>query len=680
MIIASILIYLTQSLFISISVYGRIILGKFIQLFFLITFGINILICFVLDLFKAVDSAPLFLVLQIVICILLSLVVRRHWPLQIKDYRYRLRFSFFEFKWFDFTLIALMGIILSAFFVVGITTPPNNMDSLDPTGITRIFYWMQDGSLDYGRPTGLASIFDPLFFHMQGVWLFSLGKSEYLFFLVQWFSLIVSTITIYKLSRSLGFSITNSLISSLVGLSLPVILLQTYSFQGDLTVAVLILVCISFVFDWLKAKVTFDLFIAGLAFVFALGTKKAAFLAIPIFGVLILFWLISRLKNKKVIPWVTGSAALLIIVSFILVGQLILRQGGVFAGVPLIYGTQVSTNEITEKFRYNTSRFLYQFIGLDGLPRVVQNTLIPIKADMFQNILIPSTLDLQRDVFLQPGFDEVEIFSYSALLILSEEGAWFGPIGFLLIPIAVIITFFSRQKNPRIYAAFVLILFLSFFIMVIIQRPGWDPYQGRYFILPVLPLIPLISMILPTNKVYRTLIIIVILPVCLFLSLNTFFTNNSRPVVTAGSIWGFQYQHILTLPENNKYERYVKSKFTTSFDHIANSALDRRTIYQCTYWEQVYFSGFRMLGNILFIDSLVPDGATLYLDIPSTSLDYGLFGMNKDRTLLRVEDISQVQSGYYLTQSQSVYTPQKNLTLLGDNGSYKIYLIKSQIE
>lgn len=680
MIIASILIYLSLSLFLSISVYGRIYFPKFIQLFFLTTFGLNILICFGLDLFNIVDNAPLFLGLQIVLCLLLALIIRRHWLLQIKENRFRLRFSFFEFKWFDFTLIALMGIILSAFFVVGITTPPNNMDSLDPTGITRIFYWMQDGSLDYGRPTGLASIFDPLFFHMQGIWLFSLGKSEYLFFLVQWFSLIVSTITIYKISRSLGFSITNSLISSLVGLSLPVILLQTYSFQGDLTVEVLILVCISLVIDWLKVKVTFDLFIAGLAFVFALGTKKAAFLAIPIFGVLILFWLISRLKNKKVIPWVTGSAALLIIVSFILVGQLILRQGGELAGVPLIYDAQVSADNISEKFRYNTSRFLYQFIGLDRLPRVFQNSITPLKADLFQKALVPSKLDLQKAIFLQPGFDEVEKFSYTAPLILSEEGAWFGPIGFMLIPIAFILTLFSRQKIRRIYAAFALILFLSFFIMVIIQRPGWDPYQGRYFILPVLPLMPLVSMLFPINKIYRTLLFIFILPICLFLSLNTFFTNNSRPVITAGSLWGFQYQHILTLPENNKYQLFYKNKLVTSFDNIATAALDRRTIYESSYWEQVYYSGFRMLENIKFIDPLVPVAETIYLTIPSTSLDYGLFGMNKDRTLLRVEDISQVQSGYYLTQSQSVYTPQKNLTLLGDNGSYKIYLIKSQIE
>lgn len=676
MIIVSILVYLFFSLFITISIYGRFVVAKFVQLFFLITFGLNILIFIGLDLLKAINKPWLFLFIQIVICLLLSLIIRHCWKLSMQEYKDKVKISFSNFKWFDYILVVLIGVILSVFFVVGITTPPNNMDSLDPTGITRIFYWLQQGSLDHGRPTGLSAIFDPLFFHIQGVWLYSLGKSEYLFFLVQWFSLVVSTVTIYKISRSLGFTITNSLLSSLVGLSLPVALMQTYSFQGDLTVAVLLLVCISFVMDWFILKSKWDLVAAGSAFIFALGCKRAAFLAIPAFGLFILFWLISRLKNKKIIPWVTGSAALIITVGFILVGQLIIRQGGKIAGVSLIYDKQISNSGFIEKYKYNTPRFLYQFIGLDGLPRVLQNSLIPIKADLFQKALIPSTLDLQKELFLQPGFDEVEKFSYTAPLILSEEGAWFGPIGFLLIPLAVILAFFSRQKIRRIYAVFALILFLSFFILVVIQRPGWDPYQGRYFILPVLPLIPLVSMLIPTKRIWRVLLIVLIVPICLFLALNTFLANNSRPIVTAGSIWGFQYQHILTLPENNKYQLYFKNKLTTNFDHIATAALDRRPIYNCSYWEQVYYSGFRMLGNIQFIDPLVPDGATLYLDIRSTSLDYGLFGRNKDRILLRVDDISQASSGYYLTASTTVISQQKDINLLGDNGVFKIYLIK----
>ncbi|PKN15216.1 MAG: hypothetical protein CVU67_01730, partial [Deltaproteobacteria bacterium HGW-Deltaproteobacteria-24] len=156
--------------------------------------------------------------------------------------------------------------------------------------------------------------------------------------------------------------------------------------------------------------------------------------------------------------------------------------------------------KIIEKYKYNAPRFLYQLIGLDGLPRILQNSLIQVKAKYFQKTLVPSSLDLEKKVFLQPGFDQVEEFNYREPLILSEESAWFGPIGVLLIPAAILSSLFSKQRNRRIYGVFSFTLFLSFFIMVIIQRPGWDPYQGRYFILPVLPMVPLVSMLIPSNS------------------------------------------------------------------------------------------------------------------------------------------------------------------------------------
>ncbi len=211
--------------------------------------------------------------------------------------------------------------------------------------------------------------------------------------------------------------------------------------------------------------------------------------------------------------------------------------------------------------------------------------------------------------------------------------------------------------------------------MVIIQRPGWDPYQGRYFILPVLPLVPLVSMLIPSKRIWRAIMITFFLPICLFLSFNTFFANNSRPVITAGTIWGFQYQYILNLPENNKYELYIKNKLITSTDQIATAALDRPTIYQSSYWEQVYYSGYRMLQNIQFVDSLVPDGVTLYIDFPSSAFDYGLFGKNKDRFLVRVDDVNQITSGYFVTLSSTKINLNKGISLLGNNGTVKVYVI-----
>ena len=671
MIIASLLIYAFFSLFLSITFYGRINLAKFIQIFFLTSFGINVIIYLGLDLFVAINKPLLFLFIQIVVCLLLSLIIRLSSTLSMQEYKSRLKISFSEFKWFDYSFVVFIAIILSAFFVVGITTPPNNLDSLDPTGLTRILFWIQEGTLDYGKTLGLASIFDPIFLHIQGVWLFTLRRSEYLFFLVQWFSLVVSTVTVYNISRSLNFSKTNSLTSSVVGLSLPVVLMQTYSFQGDLTVGVLILVCFSFVMDWLKTRSKIDLVMAFLAIILALGTKKAAFLAIPIFGILIISWLIGRLKYKKIIPWVTGSAVLIIIAGFILVGQVILRQGGALAGVPLIYDNQVSTIKITEKVQYNFPRFLYQLIGLDGLPRFFQNDLIPIKAELFQKIIIPSSVELQKDIYLQPGFNDTEKFLYEAPLILNEDGAWFGPLAFLLIPSSIFFSLFSKHKYRKKYAILTSFFFVMYFLMVIIQRPGWDPYQGRYFILPILPMIPMVSILIPDKRFWKTMILIIIIPLSLFLSVNTFLANNSKPIINQGTFWRLE----MSIPENTTFRRTMKNYLVPSIEKVAEAALNRRLIYDCPYWNQVYYSDFGYFEMITFIDPLISNHSTVYTNIRPSALDYGLFGKDKDRKLVRVEDISNASTGYFITKSNAQIPFSKNIELLGYNDMFKVYLV-----
>ncbi|MHB8136392.1 MAG: glycosyltransferase family 39 protein, partial [Anaerolineaceae bacterium] len=520
--------------------------------------------------------------------------------------------------------------------------------------------------------SGFSSIFDPIFMHIQGVWLFTLGRSENLFFLVQWFSLVVSMVTIYKISRSLKFSITNSLISALVGLSMPVVLLQTYSFQGDLSVAVFVLLCISFFIDWLNSKSKLDLVGAGLALLLALGTKKAAFLSIPILGIFIMFWLIGRLKNKKIIPWVTFSVTTLLITGMFVFGHLIIRQGGALAGVPLIYDSQVSTSGITEKVRYNFPRYLYQLIGLDGLPRVLQNDLIPIKAELFQKVIVPSSINLQGDLFLQPGFNDTEKFLYNSPIILNEDSSWFGPLGFLILPISIIISLFSKQKNRKTYSIFVSVFFITFFLMVIIQRPGWDPYQGRYFILPILPMIPLVSILIPDKRIWKIVILIIIIPLSLFLSVNTFLANNSKPIINQGTFWRLE----MSIPENTPFRRTIKNYIIPSIESIAEAAVNRRLIYDCPYWDQVYYSDYGYLLTITFFNSLIPDKATVFISTQPSALDYGLFGKNKDRILIHVNEISEVSMGYFIINSESQLSITNNVKLLGDNGMYKVYFIK----
>lgn len=676
MIVFSILVYFFFSIILCFSFFERFRLERFVQVFFLCILTSNATFYSILNMFEAINQPVLFLLVQTAFLLFFEIWIIRKKRLHLSEYRKKLEGLFSGFHWFDYLLTGLIVILLAAFFTVGISTPPNNLDSLDHTNLTRILYWLQDGSFSYYSNSWSSILTDPLLLHIQGVWLYSLGKSENLFFLLQWFSLVIAAATLYQISKQLKFSTTNSLLGAIVGLSLPVALLQVYSFQGDLTVAVLVLMSISFGLSYLRQKRLIDLIEFCLSFLLALVTKKAALLVIPVFVVFILLWMISsRLAKRKLIPWISSALVLLALVVIFIVGRIAINHNGSFAGVQLLYDSQTTTDNIGEKAQYNSSRYLYQFIGLDGLPRFIQKPLVEFKGELFKNAFDGLGIDLEWEVYLQPGYDEGEKFNYLTQPTLTEEFAWFGPLAFLFLPIASVLSLFSKQKIRRQYAVFSLVLFVVFFFLVLFQRPGWDPYQGRYFILSVLPIVPMASILFPSKKAIRSILILLILPVSLFLSFNTFFTNSSKPVITAGTLWGFQYQHILPLPENNKFDLYFKNKLNTNFERIANSALDRPTIYQVPYWTQVYYSSFDRLNDITSIDPLIPDGATVYLDFPASALDYGLFGQHKDRKLIHVQGVEEAGPGYFVTNISTVVPPSDSIQLVGQAASFQVYKI-----
>ncbi|MCX6055313.1 MAG: hypothetical protein NTZ74_10445 [Chloroflexi bacterium] len=675
MLLFSILIYLLFSLLVSIYFFGQLNLSKVIQVFFLILFASNLVIFEILNLLKAIGHPLLFILLQLVLCVLPSIWIIKKHPFSQRGFWSKSRIFSEKFSKFDYMLLGFIGFVLIAFFIVGITTPPNNLDSLGKAHLTGIYYWLQQGSLDSTPAVPVSIFLDPINVQIQGLWLFLLGHSENLFFLVQWFSLLVTAVTTYEVSRLLKFSTTNSLISAIVGLSLPVALLQSYSFQGDLTVATFFMVSISMTISYLFSKRKFELITALIALGLTLGTKRAGFLVLPVIGAYAFYWLIKEGKKKQWMPWLGGFLAIMLIFISFPLGRSTVRSGFDFLKTQLLAENYTSLSQIMDKVKYNTPRYVYDLIGLDGLPRVFQSDLIQTKAIIFKSMLKPSVLDLEKEVFLQPGYNQGERFGYTSPLVLSEDNSWYGPLGFILLPLSFIFSIFSLSKGRRYYSWFSFFLFVSFFFLVLLQRPGWDPYQGRYFLLAILPLVPMVSILFSSNRLLKTLLIILIIPFGLFISINTFFSNNSKPVIAASELWGFQAKTILKLPENNKLELFVKNNLVSITNNIAENALDRRNIYNNQHWDQVYYSSSDTVKNIDLIDQWVPEGETIYHNIPSSELEYGLFGKNMTRNVYKVQDISEVNSGYYLSESSNQTKISKNVLLLGGNDSYQVFFV-----
>lgn len=672
MIIISIVLYIIFSLIIYGCTYENLRFSKFIQFFFIITITSNVLILEGMSLFHVLSIRWIFMCIQMIICGVISFLLLKKSKVSLPSLWIKIKSIQFPSKRIDRAMIILIGIVLCAFFIVGITTPPNNSDSLDPTHLTRIFYWIQQHSIDSTSLNNIANLTKPINVHLQGLWLFLIGGSENLFFLVQWFSLIVVIVSVYDIARSLGFSSTQSLVSSIVCISFPIALLQTYSSQGDLTVAALIITSISLALSYNAQKRWVDIIGAILALSLALGTKNTAFLTLPVIGLSVIVYLIKTREFKKTLPWVGAGLLILILTTGFHFIKNIKETGYIF-GVKNIMADPALSNHMLEKSEYNIPRYIYTFIGFDGLPRVIQNELNQTKASIFKFAISPLNIDLESELYLQPGADDLEFFSYSAKPVLSDDQSWFGPLAFLLIIPALVVSLFSKQKQRRNYALFAFSLFISFFMLVLLQRPGWDPYQGRYFLLAIIPLVPLVSILIPRNKIIQSLLIWIVFIFSALISLNTFVSNDSKPIITVKTYEYLQREFVDKLPDTTKAQKYVKKHIPLGL--IAPMAHPGWSIYHYDYIHQVYFANPVTGEEILWINSLVPEDEPLYITTNSIMLEYGLFGKNKSRDLFPVTNVTEVESGYYLTSYKIDGGLPENIMYLGSNGELSIYFV-----
>lgn len=677
MLFASIIVYLVLSIFICPRIFEKASFSKLVLVFFLTVFSINIFTSEILGLLHLLYHPWLFLGIQILICISITLVMHRFSPLSLKTFRSTFDFSDFHLSKLELVLISLISATFIGLFVVGITTPINNIDSL-ASHLPRIFYWLQQGSLDYW--TTLTSLnryqlIYPINAHIQALWLFSLGQNENLFFLVQWFSLVGIAASTFEISKSLNFSTTQALFSTLVGLSLPVVVLQTFSFQGDLTVTALLMVFIAFFFNFYLTKKIKFLWFAILSLLIALGTKQTAFFILP---AACLVTLLVLVKDKGVTKFFRYSWLLLVLAILFSSYQYILnivQTGSVFGLDSVLNEKYPSISRISDKATYLIPRFTYQFMGVEGLPRSIQPTLTHIKENIFTAILQPSGLNLEKKVFLQSGYDENESFQYQAIARLSEDTAWFGPFAILFIPLSTILCFFSKNNLRRNYAIICFINSIFYLFLVIIQRPGWDPYQGRYFILSLFPFIPLVSMLLSKKVIFRGIVIGIFLPISLLLIINTILLNDSKPIITARTQNDIINIFINPLPENSGIQKFFK-KTLLKLTYPTPYSSQLVNIYEATYYDRLFFSSLYSVKDIEFVNKILPEGEPLSILITRSPIEYALFGKNRSRIVNPIAEISDARQGYVLVSNSLNLTPPSKMKLLGKNSSYSIYYME----
>ena len=246
-----------------------------------------------------------------------------------------------------------------------------------------------------------------------------------------------------------------------------------------------------------------------------------------------------------------------------------------------------------QAFTYNSARFLYQGVDPSGLPGEFPGYLQKFKSKVSQWLGLAS--------FLESKVGTDRDFVLREIPAMHEDSTLFGLISIvLLVPCSLyeIWKGFKRRDPVRISIFLILISFLIFFVSFI---PGWDPYRGRYLVIPVTVAAVFMASFFQEGK-YRQVWVWVISCMSLLILFTCLLYNQSKPLVGDYSIWGKDRVFLQTLNNKGDY-----------------------SIYQA-------------------INSVIPEGSRVgYINTPSATV-YLLFGNDLGRRLYFVKTIDAIKT------------------------------------
>jgi len=509
--------------------------------------------------------------------------------------------------------------------------------------------------------------------HIQGLWLFLLTKKEVAFFFFQWFSLVIIATSIYGISRQLHFSKLQSLFCCVIFLTTPVALLQTYSSQQDLPLIALLSIFIYLLVSYLSSKSKNELIFALLSLALALGVKQTGFIALPILLVWLLFLIMRNQIKKQHLIYLPLLVVFFLVFSSYKYLQNMVEFKSFFGVDNLMVNQPTEVKYYLDKAKYNLPRLAYNFIDFGGLSKNLEIELTEEKAKLFRSMFSYSTIDLESDAYLAQGFDTEERFSFSRIPPLTEDTAWLGPLHFLIIPISSLMILRKKRRDLTEYLIFSCLFSATYILGIFLQRPGWDPYQGRYFILAMLPFTPLYGSIIPQKRIPRAVVTGVFWIIFLVLSFRTLTMNNTKPLITARTISNLQNHWILDLPEKTRVDLYVKNKLTKWTNQIIENLPQRKSIYDVPYYEQLFFSATSSINDIEFINNNIHPDQTIYFMGSRDPLEYALFGKNQTRRVYPIIEVESMDKTGYLVFEKKGVTAAPNLLLVDSNDRYSIF-------
>lgn len=567
-------------------------------------------------------------------------------------------------------LLILFTALSYAFALVQVIhIPQNNMDSLS-THLSRIVYWRQNGSFLPWETLRLDQVWYPLNAQLQTYWTLLFLGSDRLVGAVQWLAALVSAAGVFGLARAFGYGRRQAAFAALIFLSFPLVALQATTTQTDLMTTAFFVPAVYFLMLGMRDGRLSLLSLSALSLGIGIGVKKSFFLLLPVLTVFIALALLQW-GRRSVKPFMLWSLSA--VVSAALFGAYLYAVNWMYFGSPFgspeYLDTMIETPQslpdafertphlaaltpapapqpgILLEILYNAPRLLYQALDTSGLPRPLDGYAHKVK------------MRAARIFFAWIGFEDIEgtaytapghVFSFADKNINEESHAWYGPLSFLLIFPALLLETRRGLKTRRYLLAAPLAGLLLFLPLEILLRPGWDPFQGRYFA-------PLVAVCAPLMAVWF------------------------REKGSAWHEWVIGGLAVMILAVTLLYNpsKPTLGKFAEEFHVWTNP--DRifiQTIQRKNDREMYYL-----------VEKFVPADGTLGYYIPFFVLDYPLFGETLSRRLVPLVSYAQVADVEWLREQGVQYLllpaggetppPPPEFTLIRERAGWRLYGVEA---
>ena len=549
-----------------------------------------------------------------------------------------------------FALIVGAGYLGLAWLIIRV--PPNNCDSMH-THLARVAYWLQQSSFAQLTNFSVFAKIYPFDANLNLLYTILFTGSDRFVGFVQFFAAIFSSIAIFGIARLLGGSNRAAIILSLLWMTFPQNVFQATSTQNDLVVTSLFTTCIYFFFAFIKQRNKSSLILSGLALGLSFGTKETVFMMGP--GIVIML-LILIIQDKHFIKPIS-EWLLISIVSFFLLGSYPYFNNLYHYNNPLgptehVLGDSFGSYSLQEKFKFNAPRLIFQFISFDSLPVQIAEQGVVLRERAFTKLTNILSLPLES----QSGLKDVnKTFTYNLAPSWNEDESWFGLVSTLLIPPAIFLGIYFGIKKKDLLSLVLVIFGITFFIFEIILRPGWDPYQGRYFVLSIALTVPLSIHILNESLLSRIFTLLICAIACLVFFMAV-FSNHSKPILGKKS-FELKYQEI-------EYSYLPQNDYESVYKEIAQ-------IFLYKFWENLPFQ--KSLANyddiqlralcslkqhekiLRIVNRDVPPKSNLGVILGGGAFDYIFFGPNLERKITPINPISFLSNEDWVIEKEISY-------------------------